>query len=218
MSRVRYRPSGERDRLTVPIRPETHRARSLQRRDALLRAAVEVAAERGIAGATHRGVAARAGVPAATTSYFFSSIDELTEEALRHFVRERVAELESLAIALDEAGGAPEEIAERFAAALAATPRTLVLAQFETYLAAGRNPALREAVGEAIAAFERLAEVALRAAGAPDPRAAARAFVALADGFGIHSLARPWNEAQTASLRDALRALFTGYAQLETTP
>ena len=37
----------------------------------------------GAGAVTHRAVAARAGVPLSTTSYFFSSIDELVTEALR---------------------------------------------------------------------------------------------------------------------------------------
>ena len=61
----------------MPIRPATHRASGQARRAALLEAAVEVIAEQGVAGATHRAVAARAGMPTSTTSYFFSSLDEL---------------------------------------------------------------------------------------------------------------------------------------------
>ncbi len=52
----------------VATRPATHRARGLARREALLRAAVEIVAERGVGGATHRAIAERAQVPPSTTT------------------------------------------------------------------------------------------------------------------------------------------------------
>src|SRR5262245_49447260 len=66
-------------------RPEMVTAKGQRRREALLRAAVEVIAEKGYAGVTHRAVAERAGVPMATTSYFFSSIHELVQEAAAQY-------------------------------------------------------------------------------------------------------------------------------------
>ena len=62
--------------------PRTHRASAQRRRAALLDAAAELAAEIGAGAVTHRAVAARAGVPLSTTSYFFGSIDELVTEGL----------------------------------------------------------------------------------------------------------------------------------------
>jgi DNA-binding transcriptional regulator YbjK len=192
----------------VPIRPKTHRASATERRNALLRAAVEVVAERGVAGATHRAIAAKAGLPPATTSYFFASKDELAEEALRVFVGERVAELESQAEAVSSSELAPAMLAALVARELARVRRDLALAQFELYLEAARNPAVRESVAEALAAFERLAAVALRAAGAPNPEGGARAFVALADGFAIQRLARADQDGDVDQLREAFEALF----------
>ena len=58
------------------------RASARLRRAALVQAAAELASEVGAGSVTHRAVAARAGVPLSTTSYFFSSIDELVTEAL----------------------------------------------------------------------------------------------------------------------------------------
>ena len=136
-------------------------------RDALLRAAVEVAAERGAAGVTHRAVTERVGVPLATASYFFSSIDDLVAEALRTFVA-------------DEAQRLPTS---RPTSAATSTPLTRwrprwprppcpsgplpwALAQFETYLQAARGDALRAPVADALAVYEQVAEAALEAAGA----------------------------------------------------
>jgi TetR/AcrR family transcriptional regulator, regulator of biofilm formation and stress response len=198
--------------LAVPIRPETHRARGHQRRETLLRAAVEVAAERGIAGTTHRAVAARAGVPSATTSYFFPSIAALIQEALQAFVTEQVEQLDGLAASIAERGASPDEVADLFAATLVGAPVKHDIAQFEIYLEAARNPEMREAVADALAAFERLAATALKAAGAKRPAEGARAFVALADGFALHRLARPRGEEDVAALREGLRSLAIAYA------
>ena len=143
-----------------------HRSSGLARRDALLRAAVEVAAERGTAAVTHRAVTEKAGVPLPSVSYFFSSIDELAAEALAVFAEARTAELETLAEQLAASRVDPDEVAARFAEATVPQPPWPV-AQFEVYLHAARSPELRNAVASALGAFERVAEAGLRAAGAP---------------------------------------------------
>src|SRR5690606_15970372 len=130
------------DRRPPAARPRPPAARrrpsAQQRHDDLLRAGMELAGERGMAGVTHRAVAARAGVSLGSTSYFFSSLDELLAEAIRSFVARRSAEL----AALIERGGhgeggtgerrdgegrdgeSPADLAARFAAALTASDRT----------------------------------------------------------------------------------------------
>lgn len=192
-----------------------HRPRAQARRDALLRAAVEVAAERGTAGTTHRAVTERAGLPLATASYFFSSIDDLVAEALRTHVADEAARLEGVTeqfVGDGRAGHNPEDMAAALSeVSMPDGPLPWALAQFEAYLQAARGSALREPVAEALATYERVAEVALRAAGAPPGAAteAAPAFNALADGFALHHLARP-RPGDLDALRRALRLLFLG--------
>lgn len=202
--------------MTAPPEPagrrRVHRAPALRRRAALLRAAVEIIGERGVGAVTHRAVAARAGIPVANTTYFFSSIEELVEEALSTWVRERGAELEALAShALAEHSGAGA-IADAFTELLfTGIDASAEQAQYEAYLHAARNPALRDVVHQAQLSFERVAAVALRAAGATRPERGARAFAALTDGFMIQQLADP--RADTAhSFREAARALFIAFA------
>ncbi|HEX6422341.1 MAG TPA: TetR family transcriptional regulator [Acidimicrobiales bacterium] len=187
-----------------------HRPSAQARRDALLRAAVEVAAERGTAGTTHRAVTERAGLPLATASYFFSSIDELVAEALHAFVSEEAARLEALAGELGGDGQDPDDMAAALSeATMPSGPLPWALAQFEAYLQAARDAALRPPVAEALAVYERVAEVALAAAGAEGAGDAAPAFNALADGFALHHLARP-RPGDVEALRRALRLLFLG--------
>jgi DNA-binding transcriptional regulator YbjK len=187
--------------------PKTDSAR--RRRAALLQAATEIAGESGASAATHRSVAARAGVPPATPGYFFSSITELMAEALREFVCDRTGEFAVLTAALAE--GSPDDFGAAFASMLLAGDRTSELAQIEAYLHAARGEELRVAVADAMAAFERAAEAALRAAGARRPEAGARAFVALSDGFVLQHLANPRPDDEV-TLREAMRALFAAYA------
>jgi DNA-binding transcriptional regulator YbjK len=184
--------------------------RSRRRREALLRAAIELLGESGARSVTHRAVAERAGVPLASTTYYFRSVHELIEEALKLHVAERVAEVQGLAeLALSVSGASATDIAERLAEFLVANPTPTLVAQYQMYLEAGRNPALRPAVAEALAAFEGLAAGVLAALGARDPQAAAEAFVALLDGFALHRLARPRDPArEAAALFAAMRALF----------
>jgi DNA-binding transcriptional regulator YbjK len=156
----------------------------------------------------------------AATSYYFDSIGDLLAEAMRTAVAARVAELQALATSTSGAtagcsagrsADSPDALASRLASALSSPDRTASLAHMEAYLHAARTPALRAAVGDALASFEAVARSALRAAGAHRPAEGARAFVALADGFLLHLLAhpRPDDERQ---LREAIRALFIAYA------
>lgn len=182
-----------------------HRAPAQRRREALLRAAIEIVAESGPGAATHRAVAARAGLPPATTSYFFGSIDELLVEATRHFTAEQAVTYEALAAELIDAP--PAEFAARFAATLMGADRTIELAQVEAYLRAARDPGLRPAAAEVMGAFERATTAALTAAGVADPHRHARTFMAYVDGCMLRHLANPRPDDEDR-LRDGLEDLF----------
>ena len=58
-------------------------------------------------------------------------------------------------------------------------PLPWTLAQFETYLQAARDPALRAAAADALAVYEDVGATALAGAGAPDAGSAAQATVDL---------------------------------------
>lgn len=175
----------------------------------MLLAAVEVAAESGIAGVTHRAVTERAGVPLATVSYFFSSIDELAEEALRVFAAEDAQANITVAEGLSAVESTPDEVLSVFSAVAAPRmPETLAL--IEAYLHAARNEPFRDAVSGALSAAREAAAAGLKAAGSPDPEVGAEAFVALIQGLSLHEAAVPGSVAPGVA-RNALRALFLGY-------
>jgi DNA-binding transcriptional regulator YbjK len=181
-----------------------------RRREALLQAATEIVGESGTSAATHRAIAARAGLPLATTSYFFSSITDLLSAATRRFTGARAAELDLVSTSLPDRAS-PDEIATQFVDVLLSGDRSMELAQIEAYLLAARSSELRGAVEVAMQAFERAAAAALSAAGALRPEDGARAFVALVDGAVLQHLACPRPD-DSEQLRAALRSLFIAYA------
>ncbi len=167
-------------------RPAGLRSRQrAERRAAIIDAAVQIIATRGLGAVTHRAVAREAKVPLAATTYYFASKDEILKEALESLSAAEVERLET--VAEEIAGlGTREEAGVALYNALVPDPQDAPrawLAQFEIYLEAARNPALRPAVEQRREAFVRLAETTLRAAGAPEPEKRAELGVAGLNGI-----------------------------------
>src|SRR5918999_1774807 len=78
----------------------TNVPRGEARREAILRATLALIGERGPDAVTHRAVAERAGVPLASTTYWFESKEDLLQETLLLAAREEVARLERLVLEL----------------------------------------------------------------------------------------------------------------------
>lgn len=165
--------------------------RSRRRRASLLDATIDLLADEGPRAITHRAVARRAGLPTASTTYYFDSIQQLTEEALARHVVGRSDELAELAAAAMSEGRDALEIGRRLAVSLVDRATSPILAQFQIYLEAARNPAVRQPVVDALDSFEHMASVIFRSLGARDPDAAATTILAIVDGFALHRLARP---------------------------
>src|SRR3712207_6699051 len=96
-----------------------------------------------MAAVTHRRVAEDADVPLGSLTYWFATKDDLLREALRLFVDDETERLRRVGEELTE-GMAPEAIADRFSEVLSSGDGAGQVAQFELYLEASRNPALRE--------------------------------------------------------------------------
>jgi TetR/AcrR family transcriptional regulator, regulator of biofilm formation and stress response len=187
--------------------------RSRRRRELIVGATIELISEGGPKAVTHRAVSARAGLPPASAGYYFKTVDDLVDAALRQFAEHRVRELTALFDeAVQDAADLPE-IAERVAAALVGSATRKGLAQYEVYLEAARNPALRDAVDSSMARFEEMAAARLQALGIRSPRDAAKAFVAVADGFALHRLAAPLPlEQDLELLRLTLTGMYVAFA------
>ncbi|MFJ3668623.1 TetR/AcrR family transcriptional regulator [Streptomyces sp. NPDC090106] len=158
------------------------------RRQRIIDAAIRVVGAKGLSGLSHRSAAAEADVPLGSTTYHFSTLDELMVAALRQ-ANEGFAKVVA-------ARGGLEDPAADLAGELAgwmgewlAGDRTGVELEYELYLAALRRPALRPV------AAEWAEDLAALLTPRTDP-VTARALVALMDGICLQVLLtdRPYDE------------------------
>ena len=170
-------------------RPEWHTPKGQRRRDQLLRAAMDVIAERGYAGATQRSIARRAGVPPASTHYFFDSVDELAREAAAEHLKARAAAYEQLIDAFLAEERSPADGIREVVRVLSEVAIEMRTAQFEIYLNAQRQPELHDVVVDCLARFEAVGARMLAAAGVPDAERWGKAVLALGDGFALQRVA-----------------------------
>ena len=199
----------------MTIRPATHRASGRARRAALLDAAVEVIAEQGVAGATHRSIAARAGMSTSTTSYFFSSLDQLIAAAL-HVVGERIVQrVDAVTAQVADAELGPREAIDQFVDAVMSEPEPDTVAQFEIYLECRRRPQLQPTAHRIMASIERGAAESLRALGVAHADERAPMVVALLDGLALHRHARPRGATDRRVITEALYSLHRGFVEAD---
>ncbi|MEU9337508.1 TetR family transcriptional regulator [Streptomyces sp. NPDC048290] len=150
------------------------------RRQRIIDAAIRVAAAQGIAGLSHRTVAAEADVPLGSTTYHFATLDELLIAALRQCNEGFATVLADHRALLDGSTDLAAGLATVLGVWLAGE-RTGVELEYELYLAALRRPALRPVAAEwTDAVTEALAPHT-------DP-VTARAVVALMDGICLQVL------------------------------
>ena len=186
--------------------------RGAARRDAILRAAVELIGEQGPDALTHRAVAERAGVPLSATTYWFDSKEEIFRDAVAFAAGEEVDRLERLVLDLATRRLTPKAWARELSAALLADATrdpAQPVAMFEFVLEASREPALRDEVARWETAHLRLAEAGLRAVGSADPKTDAHIVVAVVSGLMLGLLASPEPAFEREVVRPTLERLFT---------
>ncbi|MFI7870942.1 TetR/AcrR family transcriptional regulator [Streptomyces salinarius] len=151
-----------------------------ERRQRIIDAAIRVVGRAGIAGLSHRTVAAEADVPLGSTTYHFATLDDLMVAALRQ-ANEGFAKVVAAHPALSDPGAdLPAELARVLGEWLGGD-RTGVELEYELYLAALRRPALRPVAAEWAEGVGAL--LATRT----DP-VTARALVAVLDGICLQVL------------------------------
>ncbi|MEV0964111.1 MULTISPECIES: TetR family transcriptional regulator [unclassified Streptomyces] len=150
------------------------------RRRRIIDAAIRVVGRRGIAGLSHRTVAAEAQVPLGSTTYHFASLDELLVAALRRANEGFAAAVRDSEVLADPRSDPAGELARLLGEWLGGE-RNGVELEYELYLAALRRPALRPVVAEWT---EGVTEVLARRS---DP-VTARALVAFMDGVCLQVL------------------------------
>ena len=185
----------------------TPRPRGAARREALLDAVLRVVAEEGVDAVTHRRVAEVAGLPLASTTYWFESKEHLLTAAL-----ERAAErdIERLRGFLGEAPHPADDPLRLVVRAILGpiedsgqTSRAWLLATYALMLEAARRPALRDVTTRWTHAYLEALAPLLAAAGSRDPRSDAELVVAAADGLLVEQLASD----DTSDLAPRLRRL-----------
>ncbi len=164
-------------------------ARGVRRRTALVEAAADLLLEQGFGAISHRAVAARAGLPLASTTYYFDSADDLRDQALEKIADAWTARAGAVVAALpthlDPAGAARAVL--RIIGADTPSPQMLLL--YERYLEAGRHPRLRPVVVAWNGRLNELVNEVLRRADLPSGEDDARLVLAVADGVAVTALA-----------------------------
>lgn len=114
-----------------------------QRRERILAAALDLIADEGVAGVSHRKIATRAGVPLGSMTYHFTGIDDLLREAFTRFADHIVAVFEQHLGRVGSPEQAREAVTDLIHTLSEGPRRDLVLSQ-ELYTLAARRPAYRE--------------------------------------------------------------------------
>lgn len=112
------------------------------RRDRIVDACLVVIAEHGVAGASHRRIAAAAGVPLGSMTYHFSSLEEVLHEAFTKFARRVSERFEQRMAAADDIESARREVVAIILDDLFGDTSELVLSH-ELYTLAARDPSYR---------------------------------------------------------------------------
>lgn len=112
------------------------------RKDRIIDAAIGVIAEHGVAGTTHRLIAAAADVPLGSLTYHFSGLDDLRAQAFRRHAERMSVVYESHFLRVDSGEALVEAVTDLIHGDAGADTADWAVA-YELYLAALRDPALR---------------------------------------------------------------------------
>ncbi|OJZ75771.1 hypothetical protein BRW65_04385 [Mycobacterium paraffinicum] len=180
-----------------------------ERRAQLLDAAIDILADVGVGGLTHRQVDDRAGLPAGTTSNYFRTRQALLEATAARTVDlhwQRVELLRSAVGSLDRDGvkalikqllSLPDEQARRY-----------TLARFELFMEGTRRPELRPFLKDLQAAAVKSATLILEAAGFTPTPDQMDELSRLLNGYAFSSLTLPGADDPAELVDRLLRAYF----------
>ncbi|CCH29125.1 TetR family transcriptional regulator [Actinosynnema sp. NPDC047251] len=132
------------------------RLKGERRKKELIEATLRVVARDGVAGVSHRTVSREAGQPATAAAYYFAGIADLLTAALTACMDEDAERMRRLADASAAGADGVRALAELMARVVRDPGR--LLAEYELYLLAARDEALRGPTGrwlDAVAGFVR---------------------------------------------------------------
>ncbi|WP_433561003.1 TetR/AcrR family transcriptional regulator [Nocardia sp. CA-151230] len=194
--------------MTTSVR-EPRMARGAARREALLEAAIRLLAREGARAVTHRAVAAEAGTTHGNARYYFGTLDQLLDEALRRLAAQQIDEVRTLFDGLPDVD-VPQRISRLvdYVTGTLAGDRDAAVARYEFFLEVARRPNLRASLDEWGATQRAAFAGELRGAGAADPEAAAADLLTLVNGLILEQLALPADDFESARLRPAIARFF----------
>jgi DNA-binding transcriptional regulator YbjK len=195
----------------APAHPTASRPRGAARREALLEAVLRIVAEVGADAVTHRRVAEEAGLPLASTTYWFNSKEHILTAALELAAERDTARLLDYAAEVTRRAGAGQDAALDAAVAAIYEPlddgppasRGSLMATYALLLEAARRPALREVARRWTEVYLLTLGQLLELGGSQRPRDDAELLLAAADGLLIEQL----STGATIDLRPPLRRL-----------
>lgn len=183
-------------------------AKGERRRAELLDAAVALLREGGFDAVRHRAVAERAGLPLASTTYYFGSLEELVTATVEHNGRAGLAEGRALLAALPTTPAGEGELAELFLDQLLGPESRVgglepVLLRYEELIGCGRRPYLAPLMREMRVELDALLHGILARAGRPVDDVVLRDLVNVVDGAVISAIIEADPDPRAAA-RDAL--------------
>jgi len=130
--------------VTAAVTPKGER-----RRYALVSAAADLLCEGGFDAVRHRAVARRAGLPLASTTYYFSSLDDLIEKAVEYAGTREAEQLRTRVATLSRRRRGTESTADVLVDLLVGEATGLrvteqLISRYERYIACARQPGLRD--------------------------------------------------------------------------
>jgi DNA-binding transcriptional regulator YbjK len=164
-----------------------------RRRQALVEAAAALLVEGGFEGLRHRAVAERAGLPLASTTYYFDSLDELIAAAVEHHGRGELERGRAQLAALSDEHRDLDSVVDLVLDQLLGPPAgdrdaESVLLRYERLVATGRRPYLRPLMRTLGTELRGLLAEVLTRSGSPVDERRLEQLIALVDGAVVNAL------------------------------
>ncbi|NKE55886.1 TetR family transcriptional regulator [Lentzea sp. PSKA42] len=161
-----------------------------RRRQALVEAAAELLVEGGFDAVRHRAVAERAGLPLASTTYYFDSLDELITAAVEFHGHSELASCKQRLATISEQLTDDDVLIELILDLLIGqdvTDTETMLLRYERLVATGRRPYLRPLMRVLSKELHDLIADIFARSGRDVPRDRIEELIALVDGSVVNS-------------------------------
>jgi DNA-binding transcriptional regulator YbjK len=190
-------------------------AKGERRRQELVTAAAALLRSGGFDALRHRAVAEGAGLPLASTTYYFASLEDLVTAAVERTSRDELAEGRAQFDALPEEALDTPELAELVLDQLLGPESregglAAVLLRYERLVGAGRRPYLAPLMRELRAELDALLAEILKRSARPLDETPLRDLVSLVDGAVISALIEAAPDPRAAGREVLLRSLGDG--------